>query len=52
MILVVSWHPVYEDFFTSGGSDGAIKFWNVGYVYLLWILDYDYCEGAEINFLQ
>jgi len=27
---VVSWHPVYEDFFASGGSDGAIKFWNVG----------------------
>lgn len=26
----VAWHPVYEEFFTSGGSDGSIMFWLVG----------------------
>jgi len=25
----VSWHPVHQNLFTSGGSDGAIIFWNV-----------------------
>ena len=28
----VSWHPVHEKLFTSGGSDGAILFWLVGSV--------------------
>ncbi|CAB4061986.1 PFS2 [Lepeophtheirus salmonis] len=26
----VAWHPVHESLFASGGSDGAIMFWNVG----------------------
>jgi polyadenylation factor subunit 2 len=26
----VSWHPVHEGMFASGGSDGSILFWNVG----------------------
>uniref|UniRef100_A0A1B0B821 WD repeat-containing protein 55 homolog n=1 Tax=Glossina palpalis gambiensis TaxID=67801 RepID=A0A1B0B821_9MUSC len=26
----VSWHPIHEGLFCSGGSDGAILFWNVG----------------------
>ncbi|XP_058823124.1 pre-mRNA 3' end processing protein WDR33 [Topomyia yanbarensis] len=26
----VSWHPIHEGLFASGGSDGSILFWNVG----------------------
>lgn len=26
----IAWHPVHEGLFASGGSDGAIMFWNVG----------------------
>lgn len=26
----LSWHPVHENLFASGGSDGAILFWSVG----------------------
>ena len=26
---VVAWHPIHEGMFSSGGSDGAIIFWNV-----------------------
>jgi polyadenylation factor subunit 2 len=26
----VRWHPVHENMFTSGGSDGSIMFWQVG----------------------
>ncbi|XP_055902585.1 pre-mRNA 3' end processing protein WDR33 [Eupeodes corollae] len=26
----VSWHPVHEGLFSSGGSDGSVLFWNVG----------------------
>lgn len=26
----VSWHPIHEGLFSSGGSDGSILFWNVG----------------------
>eukprot|EP00794_Sanderia_malayensis_P015183 gene15183-16745_t len=26
----VDWHPVHESLFASGGSDGAIMFWNMG----------------------
>lgn len=28
----VSWHPIHEGLFCSGGSDGSILFWNVGWV--------------------
>ena len=28
--LCLSWHPFHEELFCSGGSDGAIFFWNVG----------------------
>ena len=27
---VLAWHPVHETLFASGGSDGAILFWDVG----------------------
>ncbi|XP_050442961.1 pre-mRNA 3' end processing protein WDR33 [Adelges cooleyi] len=26
----IAWHPYHENLFCSGGSDGAILFWNVG----------------------
>ena len=26
----VAWHPIHENLFASGGSDGSILFWNVG----------------------
>jgi len=31
----VSWHPIHEGLFCSGGSDGSILFWNVGWVVVL-----------------
>lgn len=30
----VAWHPSHEGLFCSGGSDGAILFWHVGYISL------------------
>jgi hypothetical protein len=27
----VAWHPIYEKFFASGGADGSIIFWQIGY---------------------
>lgn len=29
-VNVLAWHPVHENMFASGGSDGAILFWLVG----------------------
>jgi polyadenylation factor subunit 2 len=26
----VAWHPIHENTFASGGSDGSLMFWNVG----------------------
>ncbi|XP_077998427.1 uncharacterized protein LOC144451462 [Glandiceps talaboti] len=26
----IAWHPIHENLFTSGGSDGGILFWQVG----------------------
>lgn len=26
----LAWHPVHEEIFASGGSDGAVMFWAVG----------------------
>ncbi|KAF0305377.1 pre-mRNA 3' end processing protein WDR33 [Amphibalanus amphitrite] len=26
----LSWHPIHETLFSSGGSDGSLMFWNVG----------------------
>ncbi|XP_061163198.1 pre-mRNA 3' end processing protein WDR33-like isoform X1 [Saccostrea echinata] len=26
----VAWHPIHEGLFVSGGSDGAVMFWNMG----------------------
>ena len=28
--LTLAWHPVHEELFASGGSDGAMMFWSVG----------------------
>ncbi len=30
IIKAVSWHPIYEKLFASGGADGSIFFWLVG----------------------
>ena len=30
----LSWHPIHETLFSSGGSDGSLMFWNVGSVTL------------------
>ncbi|XP_054769067.2 pre-mRNA 3' end processing protein WDR33-like [Lytechinus pictus] len=27
----IAWHPIHEDMFVSGGSDGGILFWQVGH---------------------
>ncbi|KAG4103854.1 WD40 repeat-like protein [Neocallimastix lanati (nom. inval.)] len=29
-VTAVQWHPIHEDLFVSGGSDGSIMFWRVG----------------------
>ena len=29
----VAWHPIHEDMFASGGSEGNIMYWQVGYVF-------------------
>ncbi|XP_072021412.1 pre-mRNA 3' end processing protein WDR33-like [Amphiura filiformis] len=26
----ISWHPIHEDLFVSGGSDGSLLFWQIG----------------------
>lgn len=31
-LTAVAWHPVHEGLFASGGSDGSLLFWHVGYV--------------------
>lgn len=30
--LALAWHPVHETILASGGSEGAILMWDVGYV--------------------
>lgn len=32
--VAVHWHPLYEEMFASGGSDGSIMFWLMGLVEL------------------
>ena len=32
-VAAVAWHPVHETLFASGGSDGSLMFWLVGYVH-------------------
>lgn len=32
LFVAISWHPVHESLFVSGGSDGSMMFWVVGYV--------------------
>jgi polyadenylation factor subunit 2 len=29
-LKAVAWHPFHEDFFVSGGFDGALIYWRVG----------------------
>lgn len=36
----VAWHPIHEGLFASGGSDGSILFWNVGYVATHYVFDF------------
>ena len=43
LLLAVAWHPIHETLFASGGSDGAILFWLVGWEsklswYCIWML--------------
>lgn len=28
--FTVAWHPIHEDLFASGGSEGSIIFWQLG----------------------
>ena len=30
VILAISWHPIHESLFVSGGSDGSMMFWVAG----------------------
>lgn len=30
LFVAISWHPVHESLFVSGGSDGSMMFWVVG----------------------
>lgn len=30
-IAAIAWHPINEQMFASGGSDGAVMFWEAGY---------------------
>ena len=30
VVLAISWHPIHESLFVSGGSDGSMMFWMVG----------------------
>ena len=32
LVSAVAWHPIHEGLFVSGGSEGALMFWMVGYV--------------------
>lgn len=32
IFTALAWHPIHESLFTSGGSDGCVMFWVVGYV--------------------
>ena len=40
LLAVLAWHPVHETLFASGGSDGAILFWEVGYVIFTYVYYY------------
>ena len=31
-LAAIAWHPIHENLFVSGGSDGGILFWQVGWV--------------------
>ena len=28
--FTIAWHPIHEDMFASGGSEGNIMYWQVG----------------------
>ena len=51
--VAVHWHPLYEEMFASGGSDGSIMFWLMGLVELfdVWRINvqrmYESFLGAE-----
>lgn len=51
--VAVHWHPLYEEMFASGGSDGSIMFWLMGLVELfdVWCINvqriYESFLGAE-----
>lgn len=35
----MNWHPLYEEMFASGGSDGSIMFWLMGCEKELGVMD-------------
>lgn len=41
LLVAVAWHPIHETLFASGGSDGAILFWDVGLGLYTWC-----CENS------
>ena len=48
----IAWHPVHETLFTSGGSDGSMFFWLVGWVFVsqIWTLSYIATLITEMSF--
>lgn len=46
LFTAVAWHPIHEGLFVSGGSDGAVMFWNMGLVYIYLII---YWEGINVR---
>lgn len=51
---VVAWHPQHEGLMCSGGSDGSILFWHVGWVnkFLSWFADGSLLVMIFRNFLK
>ena len=47
-VLAVSWHPVHESLFASGGGDGSILFWTIGWV---WLIKCRVCSSGICSFL-
>jgi WD40 repeat protein len=47
----VAWHPIHEGAFASGGSDGAIMFWNVRAEKEIGVIEQVSCYSLLFTFL-
>ena len=49
--VAVHWHPLYEEMFASGGSDGSIMFWLMGLVELfdVWCINVQRIYGSFLG---